>query len=33
MICDEDIVGDIEGDDDAEAAPRSPDEIFRTNLC
>ena len=33
MICDEARVGDMEGDDEAEAAPRSPDDILRTNLC
>ena len=34
MICEEDLVGDMEGEDDAEVAapPRSPEEIFLTNL-
>ena len=35
MICEEDLVGDMEGEDDAEAAeapPSSPDEIFLTNF-
>ena len=36
MICEEDLVGDIEGDDDAEVpadtTQRSPEEIFLTNL-
>ena len=31
MICEEALVGDMEGEDEAEAPPRSPEEIFRTN--
>ena len=33
MICEEALVGDMEGEDEAEAPPRSPEEIFRTNWC
>ena len=33
MICEEALVGDMEGEDEAEAPPRSPEEIFRTSLC
>ena len=32
MICEDDLVGDIEGDDELEALS-SPDEILRTSLC
>ena len=36
MICEEDLVGDIEGEEDAEVpadtTQRSPEEIFLTNL-
>ena len=33
MICEDDLVGDIDGDDEAEAPPKSLEEIFLTNLC